>query len=581
MRVEGDFAQSVTENGASECGRRASAGVARLRRAVVLFAAGGLLTTLAGAQQAPSARKLLVVVIAVSEIEDATLHNATLATSIAQRADSIRDYFSHNYDPNTVEIRVLRSRQETTYDYIKAFLRGELRQLGAGTVTLMFVLSHGKPTSRKQGNLRQDLMIATSNTTDANWPNRALFANGDLIEDLQGLTAGSVVLLFLDTCYSGAAIDGLLPKFQAAVLQERGLRMMVLASTLSDREAFRASFTEGLLTLWRVRRSACTEIQSAPDEIRRIMDSTSVARYGEHLRPGDGHPRVLIPYLGRLCLEAFGAETGVLFLLNPTATSRTATVRALADRTARAEFTDRAMEPKDVLPLRLTRDRYEVSISSEDLVVRTDTVDLASGFAVDIVPGVGGEDLEVLGAQYQRAANLAAFAFGNENARVDLLTHAYVASSASNQSRARERARTIRDGLEAQGRTDVFAARTFWTGEHSVPTDTGWEWHTAVLSQQYDAVASVLEKMAAEASSTKERKARATRAYLSYAASSRPAKAKELQEKYALDVVEVCAQCGVLTLKALRAPDEVSRARAREELRRASVAALLSDVKVP
>ena len=231
------------------------------------LAALALCTVPAFSQQVPS-KKLQVVIIAVSRFDDDGWDNPQLQMSIEKSANDLEQFFRKRFpdaelhlltdipqkQPHTGSTSAGNTSSKvnfpTTTAAIRDFLRGEFHTFADGTVTLFFILSHGKPETSPNPNFNQDLLIVTSDTSQSNPNAKALSVAQDLITEFARLKSpNSIVLAFLDTCYSGAAVS-LNMRLTTTVAETYGLRFMVMASSLSESQSYKATFSEALLDLW-------------------------------------------------------------------------------------------------------------------------------------------------------------------------------------------------------------------------------------------------------------------------------------------------------------------------------------------
>ena len=173
-------------------------------RIIALLTIGILMPSLASGQTAPQ-QQLQIVILAVTHFDDHRWDNAQLQLGIEKRVADLQKFFGDNF-PQAM-IHVLDSHDQTTHDSIVSFLRGgadgQFHQIANGTVTLFFVLSHGVSSNSSNPNFDHDLTIVTADTNMDNPQAKGLSVAKDLVQEFGALeTRGSIVLAFLDTCYS-------------------------------------------------------------------------------------------------------------------------------------------------------------------------------------------------------------------------------------------------------------------------------------------------------------------------------------------------------------------------------------------
>jgi hypothetical protein len=320
--------------------------------------------------QTPSEKKLQVVILAVSQFDDHRWDNAQLQASIDKSAKDLKDFFSEKF-PHA-QIHVLDVAQ-TNSQGIRDFIRGDFAQFAEGTVTLFFVLSHGIPASSRNPSFSQDLLVVTRDTDHDHPQSRALSVALDLVPEFTKLKSpGSIVLAFLDTCYSGQSTN-LTVRISSALAENYGLRLMVMASSLSEAQSYKATFSEALVELWRHSSiGACTTPDLAPDELRK-----SIARQlrPQQLGPIEGLPKIVIPYYGKLCLESFSADSGLIVFYNTLPN----TVAAIIKQNGQPIDDSIPIDFNDVVPYKVSRQNYSLSILRPDGVkISEDNVDLSA-----------------------------------------------------------------------------------------------------------------------------------------------------------------------------------------------------------
>lgn len=350
-------------------------------------------------------KKLEIVILAVTEFEDHRWDNPQLQLGIAKSSADLQKYFADHFPK--AEVHLLDSKEQTKFGSIVSFMQDDFPKFANGNVTLFFVLSHGIADNHPNPNFNQDLLIATSET-DKSTHTKALSVAKNLVPAFAGLdTPGSIVLLFLDTCYSGAA-EGLNLQTMAAAGENYGLRMMIMASSLSEAQSYRATFSEALLDLWSTsfRSSACTDPQQAPSQLRRFI---ATRLKPQSLKPTEGFPEVIVPFHGRLCLESFAAENGLFVFLNARPEAVAATI--LSNGKPIDEFWfPLPLQNNKVVPYQAPRDHYTVVIEENDGSQQIETlpVDLTEE-PVTFVP-IGPANTKQLANGFEKAADYAASA---------------------------------------------------------------------------------------------------------------------------------------------------------------------------
>jgi hypothetical protein len=377
------------------------------------------------AQQIPTPQKLQVVILPISEFADHRWDNAALQTSIEKSANDLEDFFSKKF-PDAI-VHVLKPAQ-TDSQSIRDFLRGDFAKFADGTVTLFFVLSHGVPNPSPNTNYNQDLLIVTRDTDHDHPENRAFSVATDLVPEFTKLKSpGSIVLAFLDTCYSGAA-SNLSMHISTSLAEDYGLRLMVMASSLSEAQSYKATFSEALIELWkRPSNNACTTPDLAPTELRQ---SISRQLSPQKLGPIEGLPKVVIPYYGKLCLESFAADGGLIVFYN----ARSDTVAAIIKQNGQPIDDSIPLEFNNVIPYKISRRNYALSIVRGDGVqILEDNVDLnADPVSFETI---GTPKLAQLGAVYMRTAEYAKRVWLPAQ-QADYQKRAYASFLATNEDKA-------------------------------------------------------------------------------------------------------------------------------------------------
>ena len=509
-------------------------------------------------------RKLQVVIVAVTQFDDKHWENPTLELSIEKSANDLQQFFQTKFPPSQVEIHVLKSRDETTHDSIQHFLRGPFVNIASGSVTLFFVLSHGVPKSAPNPLFTQDLQIVTSDTSYATG-DRGFSVSKDLFPEFVGLNEpGSIVLAFLDTCYSGAA-HNLSMSLQKEQAQRFGLRIMMMASSLSETQSYRATFTEALIDLWKLPTSgsSCTSEYQAPDKlresIRRQLDP-------QPLGPTEGLPKVVVPYLGNLCLESFSADSGLVVFFNRLPHE----VAALIGGNANSPYSSVPMQQDDIIPYRLPRKIYTLDVVRADGQRDADAGAFPQSVDLNTYPVsfelLGPASPEEIGNAYIKTADYTVAAGLPTDQAVSYQKRAFASYASANlQDKSLEIASVIdREGQpNSAGDKDLYVSQhlafeTDWGQAKGTKSGLKREEQEAIIERELDTAALArLEKLAgrfavagdyyAKAAAQQhpklDRSILAEQAYFAYGASNQPAKSQEIREKYALSLEADCPDC--------------------------------------
>ena len=516
----------------------------RINVILLIFFILQLVCVCGAAQQIPTPKKLQVVILPISEFDDHGWDNAALQTSIDKSAKDLEEFFSKKF-PDAI-VHVLKPNQ-TDSQSIRDFLRGDFAKFADGTVTLFFILSHGVPNPSPNTNYNQDLLIVTRDTDHAHPSNRAFSVATDLVPEFTKLKSGSIVLAFLDTCYSGAA-SNLSMHISTALAEDYGLRLMVMASSLSEAQSYKATFSEALLELWkRPSNNACTTPDLAPTELRQ-----SIARQlsPQKLGPIEGLPKVVIPYYGKLCLESFAADGGLIVFYS----ARKDTVAAIIKQNGQPVGDSIPIEFNNVIPYKIPRRNYALSIVRADgIQISEDNVDLDT----DPVSfeTIGTPKLAQLGAIYMRTAEYAKRAWLPDQ-QADYQKRAYASFLATSDDKA---ASTVaadlvhvgpRSGKEWQLAYALSNEHVVGLGPGDTPAESvarqevGLDGLAKVekLSGRFSKAATLYLKIAESAPAADSSKY-AKQAYFAAGAAGDLNLARGTRQKFGLDFASECSSC--------------------------------------
>jgi OmpA-OmpF porin, OOP family len=241
--------------------------------------------------------------------------DTVLGRSIVSACDDIRRFFTERFGDQVVihpSVDKMCTPASTTQRAIRLMFKTELPAAAKGTVAFVFMMSHGEPISRPGSFIANDLRFITSDTTDENSPVGGVEVNGDLWPWLAngGITAGSTVLLFIDTCSAGRADTPQL-RVETAQMEAAGLRFGLLLSSMKEEPTYAAAFTRAVLKLWQ--QPVCPLNEG-------VRVSTWLHdRIEETVGPLDGfegYPDVVIGFRGGFCLGPLGADAPLLLFYN-------------------------------------------------------------------------------------------------------------------------------------------------------------------------------------------------------------------------------------------------------------------------
>jgi phosphate transport system substrate-binding protein len=273
--------------------------------AVSVLAVSSLLTGTVTAQSP----KIELVVVAVPEFATDKYNVKGFKDAIEERCQDIQTFFEKHIGKEHLEPHVFCTREDTTSTKIKRLFQTDFQNIAADTLTFVFIISHGEPSTYNNLGLPTDLRIVTS-TSDPNEPDLSYLSfSTELLAWFQKIPAGSTVLTFVDTCYAGSAVSP--AAAIAATVQQvfGGMRLFVMGSSLRLEESYGAAFTKALLTLWD-KQEGCVDPQAMENDIRNEIDASVEVPLNDF----QGIAKVIVGYAGPLCFTNFGADGRLLFL---------------------------------------------------------------------------------------------------------------------------------------------------------------------------------------------------------------------------------------------------------------------------
>jgi hypothetical protein len=258
-------------------------------------------------------RKIHLVIVGVTHFAIPDYNNDVLTLAFQQRCKDIKKFFEDHLGAENVATHYFCTPEQTTRESLRHFFSIELPQFSGGTLTLVFIMSHGEPATFDNQYLSSDVEIITSDTATSNAitdPDRhrefsSILLGSELLSWMQRAPAGSTILTFVDTCHSGAAAS-LSASISQFLQQQFGLASLVVASSLKGDMTYSASFTEALLDVWG--KDNCLDVDSLSDKIYGEMQTLAP------ITGSEGIPTVPVRYNGPLCLGNFGTDHRLLFI---------------------------------------------------------------------------------------------------------------------------------------------------------------------------------------------------------------------------------------------------------------------------
>jgi hypothetical protein len=261
-----------------------------------------------------SLRKIHVVVVAVPQFAIADYNSDVLQSAFSERCSSLKDYFEQHFGKDNVEVHQYCTTESTTRESLRHLFSIDVPRFSANTLTLIFIMSHGESAQFGNKFLSSDLELITSDTSTSDVEGdlkgerqfSSILFGSELMAWLQRVPAGSTILMFLDTCHSGAAAS-FSTSLMVDLQQQFGLRASVFASSLPQDVSYKALFTKELMELWDGE-SHCLNQDTLPNDILRKMSQEAPVAGTE------GLPYFVVRYNGPVCLGNFGKDRRLLFL---------------------------------------------------------------------------------------------------------------------------------------------------------------------------------------------------------------------------------------------------------------------------
>lgn len=320
-----------------------------------------------------------MVVVGVTRFAISDYNNDVLTLAIQQRCQDIRSFFEDHLGKENVTLHEFCTPEKTTRESLRHFFSIEVPQFSGGTLTLIFIMSHGEVATFDNQFLASDVEIITSDTTSSTSGNEddrqrqfsSVLFGTELLSWLQQSPAGSTILTFVDTCHAGAAAS-LGKSFSQFMQQQYGLRSLVMASSLKGDNTYSASFTKALLDIWG--RDSCLDVDSLSEKVYAEMKTLAP------ITGTEGIPTIPFRYNGPLCLGNFGTDHRLLFIWAGQNPQGNPYKYAIAESTPNGAHT--IIEEKPLLyayvPIPLDAKKYIVTISRDPNLRETFVIDLTS-----------------------------------------------------------------------------------------------------------------------------------------------------------------------------------------------------------
>jgi hypothetical protein len=326
-----------------------------------------------------SGRKIHLVIVGVTHFAIPDYNNDVLTLAFDQRCNDIKTFFEDHLGVENVATHYFCTPDQTTRELLRHFFSIELPEFSAGTLTLVFIMSHGETATFDNQFLSSDVEIITSDTKATNAitdPDKqrefsSVLLGSELLSWMGRAPAGSTILTFVDTCHSGAAAS-LSTSVSQFLQQQFGLESLVVASSLKGDMTYSASFTKALLDVWG--KDNCLDVDSLSDKIYAEMQTLAP------ITGSEGIPTVPVRYNGPLCLGNFGTDHRLLFIYagqdaerNPyryslTENAPTGNVQVIGTRSLQYTY----------VPIPLDAKKYTLAVDRDPDVHDTFTVDLTS-----------------------------------------------------------------------------------------------------------------------------------------------------------------------------------------------------------
>jgi hypothetical protein len=327
----------------------------------------------------PSHRKLQVVIVGVTKFDIVSYNNPVLTDSISQRCRDLQDFFNAHLGAGNISIHEYCTPELTTRESLRHLFSVEIPSLSANTVTMIFLMSHGEAISFKNGFLNSDVEIIASDTKTSDEQNDArgerlfssLLLGSEVFSWLQRAPAGSTILMFVDTCHSGAAAS-LSASLLTFLQQQFGLGTLVISSALPGDNTYQAEFTQALMTLWD-KGNNCLNQDTLPNDIFREM-SKEVPLSGT-----EGLPTFVVQYSGPVCLGNFGKDRKLLFIYaGPDAKGKPYSYQIAEDTSTGPNYIINGFISYPYLPIPLDSKKYVVTIKRDPDVDLIWNIDLGT-----------------------------------------------------------------------------------------------------------------------------------------------------------------------------------------------------------
>ena len=542
-----------------------------MRAISVLSILSLLLPVAAGAGDAQD-RRLHVIIISVEAYENGPWRNPSLSAETHAATDDLAKFFKTKFPAAVLHVRRLPS--ETTGQALTDFIRHDFKSIADGNVTLLFLIGHGEAYRSANPLYSSDMRLVGSDATQDTLEQKSIRVGFDVIHAFDDLAKGSIVLMFVDACYSGAAASPQL-QVQSALQATLGAKSMVIASALPDTTSSGAAFTKALLRVWNSQQNTCTGNYQIPALLREALP---VSRNGE---PGEGVVDVVVPYFGNLCLEMFEAHNALVILHNQSANRLLAQVK---DPTLRRP-TPIPLDADAMTPIRLNRSHVSVDVFWRSERQFSKEYDLSTSEIVFDTVGTP-PTLVAYGMGAERAATVAEQLGATPAAVAGLLKRAYAAYVSIKDTPAAERVATrlayesladdlwsfLRRTSRLSGDDLVAAQAKFDVNEQQLARELELTGHFSEAAELYKEAA-LQSRQIGESSAAASL---GEKAYLAYGAANQPAQAKEVRESLRVNAKAACDKCAVAERDAI----ESKRIEAAGDFKsKAATAALSKDIQ--
>lgn len=352
---------------------------------IARFLIAGLLVSnnfiLFGQSVAPAVslhRKVHVVIVAVPEYSIKEYNTPVVRDSIVERCEDVRKYFDERLHEN-VQIDQYCTKESTTREALRALFEITVPSFSAGTVTLLFIMSHGEQLLYDSQIHGSDVELITSDTvmnddadTDHKRQLSSILVGSEMLSWLQAMPNKSTLLTFLDFCHSGAM--GSLSTYLGGLIQQGfGQRALVMTSSLPGDGTYRALFTKDLLSSWDTSDNKCLDADSIGDSIYEKMKTQAP------LAGTEGIPQVAIRYQGPLCLGNFGGDHKLLFMYaGQDAEGRPYHYQVFEEGQANANPIIDSQIRSVYVPVLLNAGKYTVKLERNDVSFKPIFIDLST-----------------------------------------------------------------------------------------------------------------------------------------------------------------------------------------------------------